>query len=136
MKNRQTTILLCLTILFLGFTVGFLAGRTTASGDVIITTRIPETVPSSRVLPVATEESSSKDPTASQSGQADSGLININTANVSQLTTLPGIGPVLAQRIIDYREANGPFRSIAQLTLVEGIGESRLEALLGLITTE
>ena len=136
MKNRQTTLLLCLTILFLGFTVGFLAGRTTASGDVIITTRIPETESPSRVLPVATEESSSKDPTVSQSGQADSGLININTANASQLETLPGIGPVLAQRIIDYREANGPFRSIAQLTLVEGIGESRLEALLGLITTE
>ena len=67
---------------------------------------------------------------------ADPALINVNTATLSQLDTLPGIGPVLAQRIIDYREAHGPFTSPAQLLLVEGIGEKRLAEIIGLITIE
>ena len=141
MKNRQTTLLLCITLLFVGFTIGFLAGRTTASGDVIITTRVPETEAPSRNLPViaATEPSAPESttiPSPTETTQQVTGLININTATVSQLDTLPGIGPVLAQRIVDYRETNGPFTSLGQLMLVNGIGEKRLEAILDLITIE
>lgn len=58
-----------------------------------------------------------------------SGLVNINTANVSELDSLPGIGPVYAQRIIDYRTANGPFNSIDQLDNVKGIGPAIIEKL-------
>lgn len=58
-----------------------------------------------------------------------SGMVNINTANVSELDSLPGIGPVYAQRIIDYRSANGPFQSIDQLDNVKGIGPATIEKL-------
>lgn len=55
------------------------------------------------------------------------GPVNINTAGEDELRSLTGIGPVLAQRIIDYREANGPFRSVEELLEVSGIGEATLE---------
>lgn len=54
------------------------------------------------------------------------GLVNINTANAAQLTQLPGVGPAIAQKIIDYRTANGPFTSVDDLTKVPGIGAAKL----------
>jgi competence protein ComEA len=52
--------------------------------------------------------------------------ININTATLDQLETLPGIGEVLGQRVIDYREQHGPFHSVDDLLNVSGIGPSHL----------
>ncbi|MDD2555657.1 MAG: ComEA family DNA-binding protein [Syntrophaceticus sp.] len=62
------------------------------------------------------------------------GKININTASLEELDTLPGIGPAIAQRIIDHRTTHGPFRSSEDLQKVSGIGEKRYEQLKGLIT--
>ena len=69
--------------------------------------------------------------TSAEGGVADSdpegqGLVNINTANATQLTQLPGVGPAIAQKIIDYRTANGPFTSVDDLTKVPGIGAAKL----------
>lgn len=63
-----------------------------------------------------------------------SGLVNINTANQEQLDTLPGIGPSLAQRIIDYRESSGPFQDIEDIKNVSGIGDKKYENLKDKIT--
>lgn len=61
-------------------------------------------------------------------------LLNINTATAEELETLPGIGEVLAKRIVDYRESCGAFLAVEELCSVEGIGEKRLEALKEYIT--
>ena len=68
-----------------------------------------------------------------QSGQAG-GKININSASVGELDALPGVGPSTAQKIVDDRTANGPFKRIEDLMRVSGIGEKKFEALKDSIT--
>jgi len=67
-------------------------------------------------------------------GGAAPGPINLNTATLAQLDTLPGVGPTLAQRIIDFRQDHGGFHSVAELQQVVGIGESRYAELKDLVT--
>lgn len=62
------------------------------------------------------------------------GKININTATAAELDALPGVGEVIAQRIVDYRTANGPFQSVDDLLNVSGIGEVTLEDMRDLVT--
>lgn len=70
-----------------------------------------------------------------QSDQPSSGeRININTATLEELDSLPGIGPTLAQRIIDYRTENGPFTTIEDIMDVSGIGPAVFENIKDLIT--
>jgi competence protein ComEA len=64
---------------------------------------------------------------------APSGPLSLNSATLEQLDALPGIGPVTAQKIIDYRREHGPFRSVDDLDAIAGIGPSRLENLQGLV---
>lgn len=65
---------------------------------------------------------------------APSGPIDLNTATVEQLDTLPGIGPVIAGRIIDWRDRNGRFTSVDELREVEGIGPVTWAKLSALVT--
>jgi competence protein ComEA len=67
------------------------------------------------------------------SGGGAPGPIDLNTATLAQLDTLPGIGPVLAQRILDWRTEHGRFTNVDQLADVAGIGESRLSQLRDLV---
>ena len=68
------------------------------------------------------------------STSGSSALLNLNSATPEELETLPGIGPVLAASIVDFREQNGPFTSVDQLLDVSGIGESRLADIRDLVT--
>ncbi|NGM15543.1 ComEA family DNA-binding protein [Verrucosispora sp. CWR15] len=67
-------------------------------------------------------------------GPGTGGRVNLNTATSAQLETLPGVGPVLAQRIIEYRDQHGGFRSVGDLRQVTGIGDARYEQLKDLVT--
>lgn len=67
-------------------------------------------------------------------GSQGQGTVDVNTADVAALDTLPGVGPATAQRIIAEREANGRFKSIDDLARVPGIGPKRLEQLKDLVT--
>ena len=67
-------------------------------------------------------------------GADPGGRLNLNTASQSQLETLPGVGPVLARRIIEHRDEHGGFRSVSDLRQVNGIGDARYEELKDLVT--
>jgi competence protein ComEA len=71
----------------------------------------------------------------SRSGEIPlSGKVNINTATADELDTLPGVGAVTARRILDYRAAHGPFKSIEDIQQVTGIGDATYQKLKDLIT--
>lgn len=74
-------------------------------------------------------------PPAAAGGPAGGGgLVNLNTATLEQLQTLPGVGPVLAERIIEYREQHNGFASVADLRNVSGIGDARYNELKSRVT--
>lgn len=70
---------------------------------------------------------------AGAGGVTTTGRVNLNTADLATLETLPRIGPALAQRITEWREANGGFRTVEDLLAVSGIGEKMFEALRELV---
>lgn len=76
------------------------------------------------------------DPTANPTVEPNGQLINLNTADAALLETLPSIGPVLAKRIIEYRETNGPFASIDELVSIDGISGRIVDELRPLVTVD
>ena len=89
---------------------------------------------SAPTAPIASSTGAQTAPTASTPSRA--GMINLNTATAAQLRTLPDIGPAMADKIVDYRTKQGPFRSVDQLDSVSGIGPKTLAKLRPLVYVE
>ena len=120
MKSSQK-LLIGLTLVFAAFIAGLFLGRNFNRQPVQIQPLPAVTAAAVPPLSLMTE------PTAPS-------IININTATVEDIQVLPGIGPLLAQRIVEYREENGPFETNGELMNVSGIGEKKLEEIWDYIT--
>lgn len=120
MKKPRIPVLVIITCVFAAFLGGFFAGRNVNRTPVQITT--------------LSAASSAQTVPENAAGPTEPSVIDINTASSEQLQSLPGIGTVLAQRIIDYRTEYGPFQTVGDLLNVSGIGTHKLEDILDLIT--
>ena len=125
MKNKVSVLLAVVTALFVGFTLGLFVGRNTGSGTVTLAVS-----PQMQTAPTTAATAAAE----TVPEETVSFPVNINTADADTLTALPGIGHVLAERIVAFRRQNGPFRVIEEITKVEGIGEKKAETILELIT--
>ena len=153
MKKLSIWILLTVTLVFVAFVGGIYFGRNFHFGEVQISGNIPTTIPASASATQPAKPSASTPapsssilkPSGSSSVPSVSSVptivttapvfpININTATAEELDLLPEIGPVLAQRIVAYRNAFGDFESIEDLLRVNGIGEKTLDKIRDYIT--
>lgn len=117
-------ILIGITFAFLCLILGIFIGRNLTDAHLTIESNVSNNTEISQ----STQNSQTSETQSSESEIKD-GKININTATAKQLELLPGIGEVIAQRIVDYRTENGPFQTVDDITNVSGIGETKLEQL-------
>lgn len=132
--HRAEIIVLALTVACALFTAGFFVGRSTARSVVTVQrlSGAPSAEPSR--LPAPSPSPAGTPDAVADTGAGTDGKININTAALSELESLPGIGRVTAGSIISYREQNGGFKTVDELMDVDGIGQVKFDAVKDLIT--
>lgn len=126
MKKSAVMILLMLTVAFTFFIGGFYIGKNFHRSTI-------EVISTQATLPI-TSINAAPNSTALPSAPTQNKRVNINTATLEELDSLYGIGPVLAQAIIDYRTEHGLFRKPEDLLNVSGIGPKTLEKIIDQIT--
>ena len=152
MKNKGISWLIyCIMAVLCAFSLGWVlgSGGTHETVTVQVSSQPQETqasqAPQETQTPEAPQETEEEAPpeleeaeqqTPQLSAPTEEEPLNLNTATQAELELLPGIGPVLAQAILDYRDSFGGFSAKEQLKEVSGIGEKRYAAVEALITVE
>ena len=121
MKNSARNSLIVITVIFAVFVCGLFIGRHSAAA-----------IPLANVSGLAITQP--RETQAENDNEVVDRKININTASAETLALLPGIGEAMSQRIVDYRDKNGPFAHIDELKNIDGFGEKRLNNLSKYIT--
>lgn len=130
--KKGTYIFASITLAFITLLIGIQLGRNMNDADVTIRMSAESSTRPLNTAEATVGSNDTKQPAYSVAGKK----MNINTATAEELDALPGIGPVIAQRIIDYRQKNGGFTSVSELLNVKGIGEKKYSEIMELITTE
>lgn len=124
MKKQPLSLLLIITFLFCAFSLGYFLGKNQNHHSVHLTA-----IPTQAQHDLPAEVN-----TVPETRQPEISFpIDINSAGLAELITLPGIGETLAQRILDFRNQHGNFAKPEELMNVEGIGSGKLEAILDYI---
>ena len=130
MKDKASVKwILATTFLVVCFAVGFFFGHSGKWHSVTISPKVQ-----TEYEPAYESGEVESDIKLTEASNDTAGIVNINTAGVEQLQTLPGIGEALAKRIIEYREEFGPFQSVDELQSVSGIGKAKLDSIRDKIT--
>ena len=151
-ERRAETIVIVLALLLAAFAGGYFTGRNMVSGTgPAVYTQLPAPEASadeaaedaqdplplpdedSAAMPLTGQTDTERTDAEEPEREAADGRINLNTADRETLMTLPGIGEVLAERIVEFREEYGPFAAVEELLLVDGIGEKKLEGIMDLV---
>lgn len=119
------------------------AGGTTADADlgsVNLARRVRDedrlVIPSRQPAPPTSTTTTTSDEPGPTTAAGQPNLVNINTASVAELDGLPGIGPAIAQRVVDYRTEQGPFQTVDELARVNGISSAMVDELRSGITAD